>query len=165
LTYTHFFSVAFIEDSLPSIWNTRAAVIDKANLSNYINQLTLQHCGQPILNTCIEENSEQIISTIDHYIQNHLLSVIHVIVTEDLPPLFITTQNHVNGILIHFSYYLLNKQHINNTSHATNTILMNHSFENSQELISHLESAVNLYHHSLKDSSSLTKYTLLARLD
>lgn len=157
-------------------------MIDKANLSYYIEQVTLLHCHQqPVLNTCIETNSEQIISTIDHYIQSHLLSIIHVVVREDLPPLFITTQNHVNGILTHFSHYLLlskNKQKptttINNNNSSTTTsqqqqqstpILMNHSFENSQELISHLESAVNLYHSSLEDSSSLKKYTLLARLE
>lgn len=155
------FFLAFIEDSLPTIWNTRAAVIDKANLSNYIEKITSQYCylDDNILNNmCIENNAQQIVSTVDHYIQQHVLNIITLIVKQDLPPLFKTTQSHVNSILAHFSHYLTKK-----TSFNTDFV-MYHSFENIDDLTLYLQSTINLYHPSL-EKFSLKKYTLLAKVD
>lgn len=154
-------TLAFIEDSLPTIWNTRAAVIDRVNLSNYIEKVIMQYCyldGSIVNHMCIENNAQQIVSTVDHYIQQHLLNIITVIVKQDLPPLFETTQSHVNSILAHFGHYLNRK-----TSFSTG-IGMYHSLENINELTLHLQSAIHLYHPSL-EQLSLSKYTLLARVD
>lgn len=111
-----------------------------------------------INNMCIENNAQQIVSTVDHYIQQHLLNIITLIVKQDLPPLFKTTQSHVNSILAHFSHYLNKKTSINTA------IVMYHSFENINELTLYLQSTINLYHPSLEDFT-LEKYTLLARID
>jgi hypothetical protein len=152
--------IAFIEDSLPTIWNTRASIImDKPTLTNYIQYMIYRYCPDN-KNTCIEKNAPHIVSAIDHYIQQHLFNIIEIIVKQDLPPLFQTTQSHVNGILAHFSHYL----HLNNTTTSANAIMMQHSFENSMELIAQLQSVIHLYHPSLEDSS-LLKYTLLAKVE
>lgn len=140
--------------------------MDKANLSNYIEQVTLEHCTNSTLNTvqstCIEENATEIVSNMDQYIRNHLLRIISIIVQEDLPPLFETTQSHVNSILAHFSKYLNKQQSI--TSTTSSTIVMYHSFENSEQLTSSLQSTIDFYHSSL-ENSTLEKYLLLARVD
>lgn len=146
---------------MPTIWNTRAAVIDKANLSSYIEQVVMQYCylDQNIINNmCIENNAQEIVSTVDHYIQQHLLNIITLIVKQDLPPLFETTQSHVNSILAHFGHYLNRKASINTG------IVMHHSFENIDNLTVYLQSVIKLYHSSL-EKSTLDKYTLLARVN
>lgn len=159
-----YFYLAFIEDSLPNIWNARASVIDKANLSTYIEQITIQYCPtnlNSISNTCIKDNARYIVSKVDYYIRDHLLNIISIIVKEDLPPLFQTTQSHVNSILAHFSSFLNRKSSANTSA---NTIVMYHSSENSEALTSYLQSTIDLYHPSL-DKSTLEKYISLARVD
>jgi len=59
------------------------------------------------MNTCIEKNADEIVARVDQYIQNHVKHILTSIVMEDLPPLFQTTQSHVNGILAHFNHYLV----------------------------------------------------------
>ncbi|KAG2234795.1 hypothetical protein INT48_006712, partial [Thamnidium elegans] len=155
---------SFIEDSLPNIWNARASVIDKANLSIYIEQMTVEYCPtnhSTILNNCIEDNAQHIVSKVDYYIRDHLLQIISIIVKEDLPPLFQTTQSHVNSILAHFSKYLQKKASMDTFA---KTIVMYHSFENAEELTVYLQSTIGLYHPSL-EKSTLEKYISLARVD
>lgn len=156
---------SFIEDSLPAIWSARGTAIDKASLSNYVERVTKRYC-QPhdrdvISSTCIEYNARPIVADVDRYIRSHLFDIIQVIVQEDLPPLFSTTQSHVNGILAHFSHTITAaKKKINTNS------FVKFSFENSTELISYLQSFVDhLYHASLEETMSLKKYTFPSRVD
>lgn len=168
---THFFffiAIAFIEDSLPHIWNTRASSIDKSLLAAFIQDATVNYClpsEDVVLNTCIENHSSLIVSHVDHYIQNHLKDILRIIVMEDLPPLFQTTQSHVNGILAHFHHYLLHSNR--NAVKPTNPIVIHQTFENSDELLAYLETAVQQHHNqpfSLQDSP-LQKFIALSRVD
>lgn len=159
---------SFIEDSLPHIWNTRASSIDKSLLAAFIQDATVNYClpsEDVVLNTCIENHSSLIVSHVDHYIQNHLKDILRIIVMEDLPPLFQTTQSHVNGILAHFHHYLLHSNR--NAVKPTNPIVIHQTFENSDELLAYLETAVQQHHNqpfSLQDSP-LQKFIALSRVD
>ncbi|KAI8083397.1 uncharacterized protein B0P05DRAFT_537134 [Gilbertella persicaria] len=149
---------SFVEDSLPSIWNTRAAVIDKNFLANHIGYVTTQYCSphnDNYLNTCVIGHSQEIIYQVDQYIQRQLKSIVRVIVTQDLPPLFQTTQSHVNGILAHFNHYIVQ----NNISRSA--YIVHKQFEEPNELISDLEKAVNQYH----PHSSFEEFMTLAKVD
>lgn len=89
---------------------------------------------------------------------------------EDLPPLFQTTQSHVNGILAHFNHYLVksrDRKPFKDAAATQNTIVIQQNLENSVELITYLEMTVNSYHQSLGDAShsSLQKFTSLARVN
>ncbi|KAG2206339.1 hypothetical protein INT46_003575 [Mucor plumbeus] len=165
---------SFIEDSLPTIWNTRSNVIDKSSLSQYIEKTTSEYCtitmDNTFMNTCIQKNANEIVTRVDQYIQNHVKHILTLIVMEDLPPLFQTTQSHVNGILAHFNHYLVknrDRKLFKETTTATNTIVIQQNLENSVELITYLEMAVNLYYQSLEDAShsSLQKFISLARVN
>jgi hypothetical protein len=148
-----------MEDSLPHIWNTRASSIDKSSLTSFVEGVTVSYCP-PLLNTCIENHSSQIVSHVDHYIQNHLKDILRIIVMVDLPPLFQTTQSHVNGILAHFHHYLLHNK-------TSNPILIHQSFENANELLAYLETVIHPYHNqpfSLQNSP-LQKFISLARVE
>jgi hypothetical protein len=79
---------------------------------------------------------------------------------EDLPPLFQTTQSHVNGILAHFHHYLFHNK-------TSTPVVVHQTFENADELLAYLQTAVRQYHHrpfSLQDSP-LQKFIALAKLD
>lgn len=122
------------------------------------------------MNTCIQKNANEIVTRVDQYIQNHVKHILTLIVMEDLPPLFQTTQSHVNGILAHFNHYLVknrDRKLFKETTTATNTIVIQQNLENSVELITYLEMAVNLYYQSLEDAShsSLQKFISLARVN
>ncbi|KAI8389373.1 hypothetical protein BD560DRAFT_419615 [Blakeslea trispora] len=150
---------SFVEDSLPGIWNTRAAVIDKSFLATHIESVTRQYCsvqnGNYLISTCIIEKSPKIIYQVDQYIENHLKQTIRAIVIQDLPPLFETTQSHVNGILGHFNHYIVQ----NNIS--SNAYVVHKKFKEPNELIHDLENAVNSYH----PHSSLQEFIALAKVD
>ncbi|CAO3613136.1 unnamed protein product [Mucor fragilis] len=165
---------SFIEDSLPTVWNTRSSVIDKSSLSQYIEKITSEYCtittDNTLMNTCIEKNANQIVTRVDQYIQNHVKHILTSIVMEDLPPLFQTTQSHVNGILAHFNHYLVknrDRKSFKDSNATQNTIVIQQNLENSVELITHLEMTVNLYHQSLEDAShsSLQKFIFFARVN
>lgn len=122
------------------------------------------------MNTCIEKNANEIVARVDQYIQNHVKHILTSIVMEDLPPLFQTTQSHVNGILAHFNHYLVkngDKKTFKDSNATQNTIVIQQNLENSVELITYLEMTVNLYHQSLEDAShsSLQKFISLARVN
>lgn len=159
---------------MPTIWNTRSSVIDKSSLSQYIEKTTSEYCTitteNTLMNTCIEKNADEIVARVDQYIQNHVKHILTSIVMEDLPPLFQTTQSHVNGILAHFNHYLVkngDKKSFKDSSATQNTIVIQQNLENSVELITYLEMTVNLYHQSLEDAShsSLQKFISLARVN
>lgn len=123
-----------------------------------------------LMSTCIQNNANEIVTRVDQYIQNHVKHILTLIVMEDLPPLFQTTQSHVNGILAHFNHYLVknrDRKSFKETATTTNTIVIQQNLENSVELITYLEMAVNLYHQSLEDAShsSLQKFISLARVN
>ncbi|KAI8644540.1 hypothetical protein BD408DRAFT_121157 [Parasitella parasitica] len=163
--------VAFIEDSLPTIWNTRSKVIDKSSLTQYIEKTTSDYCAinvdNTFINTCIQKNIQEIAARVDQYIQDHVNRILWLIATEDLPPLFQTTQSHVNGILAHFNHYLVKGRDRKQFKELKNTIVIQHNLENSVELISYLEMAVNSHHQSLENAShtSLQKFISLARVN
>ncbi|CEP08095.1 hypothetical protein [Parasitella parasitica] len=162
---------SFIEDSLPTIWNTRSNVIDRTSLSLFIEKTTSDYCtitiDNTLLNTCIQKNAKEIANRVDQYIQSHVKRILPLIVTEDLPPLFQTTQSHVNGILAHFNHYLLKSKGRKPSIQANNVIAIQQNLENSVELTSYLEMAVNLHHQSLENAShaSLQKFISLARVN
>ncbi|KAI8346891.1 hypothetical protein EDC96DRAFT_578255 [Choanephora cucurbitarum] len=147
---------SFVEDSLPNIWNTRAAVIDRSFLSSHIESITREHCpvqnGNYLTSTCIISQSPKIIYQVDQYIENHLKQIIRTIVMQDLPPLFRTTQDHVNGILGHFNHYIVQ----NNMS--SNAYVVHKKLKEPTALINDLESAVNPH-------SSLQEFIALAKVD
>ncbi|KAI9470900.1 MAG: hypothetical protein EXX96DRAFT_586144 [Benjaminiella poitrasii] len=174
---------SFIEDSLSAIWNKHAAVLDKSVLSNYIERVTLDVCSTTtttstylLNNTCIESHTQHILYLVENYIQDHIKHIIKLIVMEDLPPLFKTTQSHVNGILAHFNQHLVqhNQQfysannNSNNTLAALNPIIIHQDLDNSIELIQYLEMAISLYHQSSRSTShqsKLKQFILLSKIE
>jgi hypothetical protein len=165
--------LAYIEDSLPSIWNTHAASsIDRISLSNYIEQMSVQLCLDPTLvdfninsqhvhksrttvsSECLERNAEQMMTLVDEYIQNHLSSVVSRIVVDDIPPLLLTTKFHVKSIVDHFDRYT--QQHV--------LFEMNNaSLGNPQDIINSIIQVANL-NHSIDSIHSLRKFTSSATI-
>ena len=123
----------------------------------------MQYCPTPIIpNTCIDDHAQHIVSEIDTFLQSHILNMIQVIVREDLPPLFQTTQSHVNGILEHFGHYL---EKNTSTKATAGPIVMYHTLENIDDLIIYLQSTVKLYHSSIDSTLLLKKLESLSRVD
>lgn len=197
--------IAYVEDSFPSIWNSRATKIDKFSLTANIESICREICPITIVDattlqdikmtatpasipqseedlidadnnddfdesqhphksrvtvsrTCLEDNSDRIFSLMDQHVQDHLVYIVNDIITNDLPPLFDTTQLHVRGILDHFERLLSNKT----GSQFTLSVMNTASLGTSKEISDYLVSAARLYHGS--ESHSIQKFILPSTL-
>ncbi|KAI8888818.1 hypothetical protein K501DRAFT_329671 [Backusella circina FSU 941] len=198
---------SYVEDSLPSIWNSRASQVDKYSLTGYVENICREICpttivdattlqdikttattapiSQPeeelntidddnnntfdefqhphksrvtVSHTCLETNSDRILSLIDQHVETRLIYIVNEIITNDLPPLFDTTQLHVRGILDHFERLLTNKT----GSQFTLAVMNTASLGTSKEISDYLISSAHLNHGS--ESHSIRKFILPATL-
>lgn len=91
--------------------------------------------------------------------------MIDIVVTQDLPPIFKTTQTHVNGILAHFRHYLTrhHQQHQQTTTTKEANIVVYHPLENINEIILYLQSNVDHLVSIENNSNFLNKFLLLSK--
>ncbi|CDH50419.1 hypothetical protein RO3G_17106 [Lichtheimia corymbifera JMRC:FSU:9682] len=97
---------SYIEDKLPSVWNEHAKALDKTSLEYLIEHFARDLCppSNVVLNQCLAEHGQQLLSYISHHIAEQLRTTISHIVQHDIPHLFETTQTQVASLLLHFNH-------------------------------------------------------------
>ncbi|KAI9307578.1 hypothetical protein BJ944DRAFT_157782, partial [Cunninghamella echinulata] len=98
---------------MSAIWDRLGDRLGKQTLNTYIRTLILDTCDDDddetiVINSqCLNHHAQQLSSSLDRYIGNHLITIFETMDQEELPALLESTVDNLNGVLDYFNTVFL----------------------------------------------------------